>query len=80
MAEQGYRSPVSKLVRFFEGSRDKWKVKCKQAKRDVKSLKLRLRKLQASRDRWKERARQALASGGPISPRADEPAVKNRAR
>ena len=37
-----YRSPISKLLRFFCGSRDKWKAKCKEAKRENKSLKYRL--------------------------------------
>jgi hypothetical protein len=26
-----YRSPISKLLRFFCRSRDKWKAKCKEA-------------------------------------------------
>jgi hypothetical protein len=50
-----YRSPVSKLVRFFCRSRDKWKAKCKAAKRENKSLKQRLAKMTKSRDRWKAR-------------------------
>ena len=37
-----YRSPISKLLRFFCSSRDKWKAKCKEAKRENKSLKYRL--------------------------------------
>lgn len=52
-----YRSPVSKLARFFERSRDKWKAKCKTAKRENKSLKIRLAKMKESRDRWKAKAR-----------------------
>lgn len=52
-----YRSPVSKLVRFFCRSRDKWKAKCKEAKQENKSLKYRLAKMKESRDRWKALAR-----------------------
>jgi hypothetical protein len=52
-----YRSPISKLLRFFCGSRDKWKAKCKEAKRENKSLKYRLAKMKESRDRWKSQAR-----------------------
>lgn len=37
-----YRSQISKLLRFFCGSRDKWKARCKEAKRENKSLKYRL--------------------------------------
>jgi hypothetical protein len=52
-----YRSPISKLVRFFRQSRDNWKAKCKAAKRENKSLKTRLGKMKESRDRWKAQAR-----------------------
>ena len=52
-----YRSPVSKLLPFFRQSRDKWKAKCKAAKRENKSLKTRLAKMKESRDRWKAKAR-----------------------
>ncbi len=58
-----YRSPISKLLRFFCRSRDKWKVKCKAAKRENKSLKYCLAKMKESRDRWKARAK-----GSPIDP------------
>ena len=49
----GYRSPLSKLLRFFRRSRDQWKSKCKVAKEENKSLKIRLAKMTESRDRWK---------------------------
>ncbi len=52
-----YRSPISKLVRFFRRSRDNWKAKCRVAKRENKSLKTRLAKMKESRDRWKTEAR-----------------------
>jgi len=52
----GFLSPLRKLVSFFKRSRDKWKEKCKTAKRQIKSLKLCLAKMKESRDRWKARA------------------------
>lgn len=52
-----YRSPVAKLLRFFRRSGDRWKDKCKTAKRENKSLKTRLAKMKESRDRWKAEAR-----------------------
>ncbi|NQT15426.1 MAG: hypothetical protein HQ582_21900 [Planctomycetes bacterium] len=61
-----YRSPISKLVRFFRQSRDNWKAKCKAAKRENKSLKTRLAKMKESRDRWKAQAgalREGLQAG-----------------
>ena len=48
-----FRSPISKLLRFFCQSRDKWKAKCKAAKRENKSLKYRLAVMTESRNRWK---------------------------
>ena len=52
-----FRSPVSKLLRFFCRSRDNWKAKCKAAKKENKSLKTRLTEMKRSRDRWKVRVR-----------------------
>jgi len=59
MAEtRTYRSPVRKLVAFFERSRDGWKRKRQEARVLNRRLSNRVRKLEASRDLWKERARQ----------------------
>ena len=56
--ELGYRSPVGKLLRIFHQSRGQWKAKCKTAKRENKSLKIRLAKMTESRDRWKAKAKE----------------------
>ncbi len=53
-----YRSPLRKLVRCFERSRNCWKQKCRSAKALAKRRGNRVRKLKASRDRWKEVAAQ----------------------
>jgi uncharacterized protein YdaU (DUF1376 family) len=53
-----YRSPMRKLVAFFERSRDGWKRKRQEAKVLNRRLSNRVRKLEASRARWKERSRQ----------------------
>ncbi len=55
MEDGQYKSPVRKLLRFFERSRDGWKRKCKEAKVTVKRLANRVRSLEKSRDQWKER-------------------------
>jgi hypothetical protein len=68
-----YRSPVAKLLRFFRLSRDKWKEKCKAAKRENKSLKTRLRKMRESRDRWRARARDSV-----IEARTECPPARGR--
>ena len=74
-----YRSPISKLLRFFCRSRDKWKAKCKEAKRENKSLKYRLAVMTENRNRWKAEAR-GLRKSVPeeASPAGEEPS-KNRA-
>jgi len=48
-----YRSPLRKLVRFFEKSRDGWKEKCQQSKVLIKRLTNRMYAMKKSRDRWK---------------------------
>jgi hypothetical protein len=52
-----YLSPQRTLLRFFHRSRDKWKAKCKEAKRENKSLKYRLGVMTEARNRWKAEAR-----------------------
>jgi hypothetical protein len=52
-----YKSPRHKLLRFFEKSRDQWKVKCLEAKATVKRLQNRRRFLEKSKDRLQHRVR-----------------------
>jgi hypothetical protein len=56
--QKTYRSPLSKLVRFFERSRDGWKEKCQAAKKKAKALVNHVVALKKSRNRWKALARQ----------------------
>lgn len=56
--ERKYKSPIHKLLPFFERSRDGWKEKCRAAKSRVKLLQNRTAKLVRSRQQWKELARQ----------------------
>lgn len=51
-----HKSPIHKLLPFFERSRDGWKQKCKAAKAKVKRLQNQTTKLRHSRQRWKELA------------------------
>jgi hypothetical protein len=74
-----YRSPIVKLVRFFCGSRDKWKAKCKEAKRENKSLKYRLAKMTESRNRWKAQARSSETIPETTAAPIEGEAAKNRA-
>jgi len=79
MSIPAFLSPVSKLLRFFCKSRDQWKAKCKVAKKEVNSLKIRLAAMKASRDRWKQRAREPVAVAGIASAQTNEPTTKNAA-
>jgi F0F1-type ATP synthase membrane subunit b/b' len=75
-----YRSPVTKLLRFFCRSRDQWKDKCKTAKRENKSLKTRLAKMKESRDRWKAEARGMREKLRAEACSVEEPAKNGEAR
>ena len=76
-------SPLTKLVNFFQRSRDKWKEKCKAAKRQNKSLKLCLAKMKESRDHWKAqamaRAEGAARGGAPKKPKPGRAGTPPRA-
>ena len=54
MEVKTFLSPIKKLARFFESSRNGWKRKCLEAKARIKRLGNQKQKLKASRDRWKE--------------------------
>ena len=54
-----YKSPIKKLARFFEKSRDQWKAKYSEAKITIVYLKNRVRSLEKSRDHWKKQAQEA---------------------
>jgi septal ring factor EnvC (AmiA/AmiB activator) len=54
MEVKSFLSPIKKLARFFERSRNGWKRKCLEAKLRIKRLSNQKQKLKASRDRWKE--------------------------
>jgi len=72
-----YRSPISKLLRFFCRSRDKWKAKCKAAKRENKSLKYRLAVMTENRNRWKAEV-QDLRKSLHVETIPSEPQTKKR--
>ena len=57
-AEKTYKSPLRKLVRFFQKSRDQWKAKCLDAKATAKGLKHRIRYLEQSKEEWKTKAKE----------------------
>ena len=58
MDAKTFTTPLRKLAQFFQRSRDGWKAKCQEAKRDCKKLSNQARAVEKSRDYWKELARQ----------------------
>jgi hypothetical protein len=71
-----YKSPVRKLARFFERSRDQWKAKCQEAKATLKCLKSRVRFLEKSRERWREQAEELRRELAQVKAREREMAEK----
>lgn len=54
-----WKSPLKKLTRFFEKSRDQWKAKCQDVRKQVRLLRNQVWAVEKSREQWAERARQA---------------------
>lgn len=54
-----FSSPMSKLVRFFERSRNRWKAKHKKLKDERKLLLNQTRAVEKSREGWRGRASSA---------------------
>lgn len=52
-----FTSPVRVLKTFFQRSRDKWKKKCQEAKREKKHWQNEAANLRKSREHWKEKSR-----------------------
>lgn len=72
-----YLSPQRTLLRFFHRSRDKWKAKCKEAKRENKSLKYRLGVMTEARNRWKAEARRLQKNANTETTIVAEETTKN---
>jgi hypothetical protein len=51
-----YKSPLRKLVAFFQKSRNAWKEKHHEAKAECKKLSNQVRAVEKSRQQWRERA------------------------
>jgi len=58
MESKAFKSPVKKLVRFFEKSRDGWKAKHHAMKKQLQKLGNQVRAVEKSRAHWREVAQQ----------------------
>jgi predicted nucleic acid-binding Zn-ribbon protein len=59
MENKEYKSPLKKLVKFFEQSRDIWKKKYIEKKKELKRVTNRIYDLEKRKEHWKERAMRA---------------------
>lgn len=59
MQEKTYKSPLKKLVKFFEKSRDSWKNKYTEKNKELKRAKNQINDLKQRKEDWKERAKKA---------------------
>jgi hypothetical protein len=59
--QREYKSPRGKLLRFFEKSRDKWKLKYLEVKKVLKRLTNRIRFLERSKAVYKQRVEELQA-------------------
>ena len=78
MANTGFRSPLRKLVVFFQASRDRWKEKCQQVKYQLKLLKRRFENLQKNRDLWQQRSRDAETQCDQLQTRCEHLHARNQ--
>lgn len=56
MQDKTYKSPIKKLAKFFESSRDNWKEKYFEKKTELKRVTNRIYDLEKRKDDWKDRA------------------------
>jgi rhodanese-related sulfurtransferase len=56
-----FKSPVARLARLFQTSRDAWKAKALDKQRRLRAAQVKIRDLEASRAQWKARALAAEA-------------------
>jgi hypothetical protein len=82
LEQNSYKSPVRKLVNFFEKSRDNWKEKYQRNKKENQKLKNKVCALRTSQQKWKsetlllrKQLKQAATNTENI---ISEPAKKNR--
>jgi len=59
LANGGQGTPPGKLISWFRASRDGWKGKCAEAKRDLKASRVQGQRRAQSSSKWKEVAKEA---------------------
>jgi predicted nucleic acid-binding Zn-ribbon protein len=72
MGNKSYKSPLHKLARFFERSRDGWKEKYGNVKMQNKCLKNRIRSLERTQGQWKQEVLQLREKVGRLQSEASK--------
>jgi len=57
-----YKTPMKKLLKFFEDSRDKWKLRALEKQKRIEQLEIKVRDITNSRDTWKKKYMEGKAS------------------
>lgn len=52
-----YKTPLKKLAKFFENSRNKWKERAAEKQKRIEYLEQKIRDLEISREKWKNLAK-----------------------
>jgi len=73
-----FRSPLRKLVAFFERSRDNWKAKCQRAKYERKLLKRQLANLQKRYDTCQQSYQEAADQRDQMQARSEHLQAQNK--
>ena len=70
--EMEYSSPAHKLIKFFRSSRDNWKTKHQQVKRELKLAQNQVRAVEKSRAKWRQAAAVACAEAARLRTELEE--------
>jgi chromosome segregation ATPase len=58
--ERSFRSPLRKLLPFFQKSRNRWKARSQQLKQQLKKEQNQVRAVEKSRTAWRDKAEAAI--------------------
>jgi hypothetical protein len=72
MTEGAYKSPVRKLLPFFQKSRDRWKAKSLALQQQLKKEQNQVRAVEKSRAGWREKAEAAIKQVAQLQRELDE--------
>ena len=75
--EMEYSSPAHKLIKFFRSSRDNWKTKHQQVKRELKLAQNQVRAVEKSRAKWRQAAEATRAEVAHLQTELEEVKIRS---